>query len=96
MGEIHGKRDAHIQRRRGHGLSFRELADAFGMSKSNAHRVSKKEASDMPAPKAPTGKAPKAPPQKPVDYSKDNRAGRMTPIKTDRGTFTFKANRKGD
>lgn len=26
----------------------------------------------------------------------DNRKGRMTPVKTDRGNFTFKSNRKGD
>lgn len=33
------KRDQHIQKRRNHGLTIRELGDEFGVGKSTAHRI---------------------------------------------------------
>lgn len=33
------KRNQHIQKRREHGLTVRDLGDEFGISKSQAHRI---------------------------------------------------------
>lgn len=33
-----GKMQAHMARRRGHGLTYKQLGDDFGTSKSTAHR----------------------------------------------------------
>lgn len=35
------KRRAHMQRRRSQGVTYRDLGDEFGMSKSHAHRTVK-------------------------------------------------------
>lgn len=95
------KRNAHMSRRRQQGLSFSKLGEVFDVAKSTAHRTIKKagmakepknkpnfaEKLQKPSQNQNTVKSPKAP---------DSRARRLKPIDTDRGTFRFKDNRKGD
>lgn len=40
--EYRDRRKEHIARRQSHGLSYRKLADEFGLSKSKLHRDMKK------------------------------------------------------
>lgn len=97
------KRNAHMQRRRDQGLSYRKLGNEFDMSHAHAHRQLKsgggssvdkpKKFKAMPMPKP---EAVMQPLTKATQISGKASGKKFDNIKTPRGNFKFKNNRPGE